>query len=239
MYEHLSYKTSDELCEQMAQECDTILLSFSCGKDSVASWLQCRKYFKHIVPYYRYLVPDLEFVDDNLKYYEDFFGQHIYRFPSPNFYRMLRDGVFQSHARWIAIQTLTAYGEMPQSSYNEFVLAELIREVGNLPEGAYCAIGNRASDSPMRRMNISKNGCINHNKKTFYPVYDWLQERLVREITQAGVKLATDYTLWNNTFDSMSYKYLSEMREHLPKDYERCLTVFPMAQLEFMRRGEE
>ena len=96
MYERLSYTTSAELCEQMARECDTAILAFSCGKDSIAAWLQMRKYFKHIVPYYCYIVPGLEFVEKSLSYYEDFFGCHIYRLPHRSLYRFLRGMVFQS-----------------------------------------------------------------------------------------------------------------------------------------------
>lgn len=235
MYENLSYTNSDELCEQMASECDTVLLSFSCGKDSVASWLQCRKYFKTIIPYYRYLVPDLDFVDDNLAYYEDFFGQHIYRMPSPNFYRLIRDGVFQSHERWSAICSME---DIPGKDYDELMCANLMREVGNLSDAVYCAVGNRAADSPMRRMSISKSGAVNHNKQTFFPVYDWLQGRLLKEMDDAGVKFATDYNIWSNTFDSLTYKYLSKMRETFPNDYAKIIKAFPMAQLEFWRRGE-
>lgn len=237
MYEKLSYTNSDELCEQMAAECDTVILSFSCGKDSVASWLQCRKYFKYIVPVYLYFVPDLDFVEDNLKYYEDFFGQHIYRMASPEYYRMAREGVFQSKERWDAICRLMEM--IPTEKFTKYVFMDHIRKIGNLPPQAYCAIGNRAADSPMRRMNISKNGCVNHNKKQFYPVYDWSDRRVVEEIKSAGCKLATDYQLWNNTFDSLSYKYLSKIREVFPEDYKKIITAYPMAVLEFMRRGEE
>ena len=237
MYDRLSYTTGDELCEQMSKECDTCLIAFSSGKDSVASWLQCRKYFKNIIPYYRALVPDLEFVNDNLKYYEDFFGQHIYSFPSPVFYRMLRNGVFQDHERWMAISAIKH--ELPDKDYNELALADLIRDVLGLSGNVYCAVGNRKTDSPMRRMALSKSGAINHNRKIFYPIYDWNQERLFKEIDGAGLKLASDYNLWSNTFDSLSYKYLGKMRETFPKDYERILEMFPMAKLEFMRRGED
>lgn len=48
MYDRLDYHSSAELCQQMAQECDTAILAFSTGKDSIAAWLQMRKYFKRI-----------------------------------------------------------------------------------------------------------------------------------------------------------------------------------------------
>ena len=237
MYDRLSYTNSDELCEQMSRECNTILLSFSGGKDSVASWLQCRKYFKNIIPFYRELVPNLKFVEEDLKYYEDFFGQHIYRFPSPNFYRMLRDGIFQDHQRWVAICSMKR--EWPQKDFTDTALADLVRMYGGLSDNVYCGVGNRMTDSPMRRMALSKSGAVNHTKKIFYPVYDWSHGRLLKELDESGVKLSVDYNLWSNTFDSLSYKYLSKMRDVFPEDYEKILKAFPMAKLEFMRRGEE
>ena len=79
----------------MAQECDTAILAFSTGKDSIAAWLQMRRYFKRIVPYYCYSVPNLGFVERSLAYYEDFFGTHIYRLPHRSLYRCLRGLVFQ------------------------------------------------------------------------------------------------------------------------------------------------
>ena len=91
MYENLRHKTSSEMCEQMAAECDTAILAFSTGKDSIAAWLQMRKYFKRIIPYYCYTVPGLTFVEESLKYYEDFFGTHICRLPHRSLARMLRN----------------------------------------------------------------------------------------------------------------------------------------------------
>ena len=37
MYERIEYTNSAELCEQMAQECDTAIIAFSTGKDSIAA----------------------------------------------------------------------------------------------------------------------------------------------------------------------------------------------------------
>ena len=236
MYEKLSYTNSDELCEQMAKECDTCIMSFSIGKDSIGSWLQVRKYFKHIVPFYNWFLPDGELWEDNLKYYEDFFGQKIYRMPSPSLYRFLRDGTFQPHERWVAICQLL--DDMPDEDYDTTQEMEILRYIGNMPEYAYCAVGNRAADNPMRMMNIRKSGAVNHNKKTFYPIYDWKQERLLNEIDAAGIKLPTDYNLWANSFDGMEYMYIAPLKEHCPKDYEKLIHAFPMAQLEFMRREQ-
>jgi tRNA(Ile)-lysidine synthase TilS/MesJ len=39
-----------------------VLLAFSCGKDSLATWLQLRDDGFEVVPYFCYLIPDLGFV---------------------------------------------------------------------------------------------------------------------------------------------------------------------------------
>ena len=236
MYDKIEYTSGDELCEKMAQECDTCLLAFSLGKDSVASWLQCRRYFKKVIPFYKYNIPNLEFVEDNLKYYEDFFGQHIYRMPHPNLYAMLNHGVFQSP---VSMHRLNEEPDMfpPQSEYNSETVPEIIRYLLGLPDTVYTAVGLRVSDSPMRRMNVKAHGAIIHNKQSFYPVYDWLKARLLKEFDDVGVKLASDYQLWNNSFDGISNKYISVIKEVYPRDYEKIKKFFPLIDLDIIRRN--
>ena len=227
--------TSDELCEQMAKECDTCLLAFSLGKDSVASWLQCRKYFKNIVPFYKYNIPNLEFVEDNLQYYEDFFGQHIFRLPHPNLYSMLSHGVFQSPVSMERILQ-DPYRFPSHTEYTAETVTDMIRYMVGLPDTVYTAVGLRVSDSPMRRMNVKAHGALIHNKKTFYPVFDWLKDRLLREFDEAGIKLSSDYQLWNNSFDGVTNKYIKEIKEHYPRDYEKIKKFFPLVDLDILRR---
>lgn len=231
MYDKLDYKCSAELCEQMAAECDTAILAFSTGKDSIAAWLQLRRYFRRIVPYYCYCVPGLEFVERSLAYYEDFFGQHIYRLPHRSFYRWLSGFVFQPPTRVTAIEAM----EMPQN-YDDETIGDLIRMCAGLPEAAYVATGVRMADSPMRRLGIKTHGAVNHNAKRFYPVYDWLKADMVRELKASGVELPVDYRFFGRTFDGLDYRFLLPIKEHFPEDYQRILEWFPLAELEIARR---
>lgn len=61
---------------------DTILLSFSGGKDSIAMWLYLREHFE-IIPYFLYWVPGLSFVEESMAYYEDFFDTEIVKCLTP------------------------------------------------------------------------------------------------------------------------------------------------------------
>lgn len=234
MYDRLSYKSGSELCEQMAQECDTAILAFSTGKDSIAAWLQMRRYFRKIVPYYCYVVPGLSFVEDSLKYYEDVFQTRIYRLPHRSLYRFMRCMVFQPPEHVTKIEALNLPGE----EYDDFMVGELVRQCGHLPPAAYVGTGIRMADSPMRRIGIMTHGAINHNQKKFYPVYDWKKEDLIREIDRACVKLPIDYHMFGRTFDGLDYRFLKPIKEHFPEDYKRILEWYPLAELEFFRRGE-
>lgn len=234
MYEKLNYSNSTELCEQMAAECDTCILAFSTGKDSIAAWLQVRKYFKTIIPYYCYTVPGLSFVEDSLKYYEEFFGTHIYRFEHRSLYRMLNALVFQPPEHYAKLKNM----ELPGDEYDDAMIGELIRQCGKLPGGAYVATGVRMADSPMRRIGLKTHGAINHNQKRFYPVYDWKKADLLAATDEAGVKLPIDYKLFGRTFDGLDYRFLKPIKENFPDDYAKIIEWFPLAELELYRRGE-
>jgi hypothetical protein len=78
----MDFATSDALCQHVRSLGQpNVVLAFSNGKDSVGTWLQLRRHFEVIVPYYRYVVPGLELVEESLRYYERFFGARIYRYP--------------------------------------------------------------------------------------------------------------------------------------------------------------
>lgn len=234
MYDRLSYQTSAEMCEQMAAECDTIVLAFSTGKDSIAAWLQARRYFRKVVPYYAYCVPGLSFVERSLDYYEEFFGTHIVRVPHKAFFDWLNCNIYQPPERKRAITEL----QLPGDEYNDLTIGDMIRLYGELPEAAYTAVGVRAADSPQRRLAISRYGAIHHSKKRFYPVYDWKKADVLAAIDEAGVKLPVDYKLFGRTFDGIDYRFLKPIKENFPEDYERIIELFPLADLELFRRGE-
>jgi hypothetical protein len=81
---------------------DTVLLSFSRGKDSLAAWLHLREHFR-IIPYHLEWIPGLSFVESSLAYYEDVFQTHIIRLPHPLFYQYLRDYAWQTPDQGITV----------------------------------------------------------------------------------------------------------------------------------------
>lgn len=225
----MTQPTGSQTIATIRAKTDTILLAFSGGKDAIAAWLECRKHFPRVIPFYMYLVPDLEFINRSLAYYEDWFGTRIVRLPHPSLYRMLHRCVFQAPENQAVIRA----AHLPEFDYSD--VYRILREEHSAPT-AYCASGVRSADSPYRMIALKRYGPINHTKMQFYPIWDWNKARLIEEITAAGVKLPVDYRLFGRSFDGIDYRFLEPISRAYPRDYARILEYFPLAGLEIMRR---
>jgi len=230
MSEQNHFATSEETCNYVASASDTALLAFSTGKDAIGAYIQMRRHFRRIVPYYMYLVPDLEFIEESLEYYEKWMGQKIIRIPHPSLYRWINSGVFQPPERGAVIKKL----DLPNPDYSD--MQQAIRDDLGLGDKCYVATGVRAADSPMRRVALTRFGSVNHGKKQFWPVWDWNKERLISEIESDGVRLPVDYLMFGRSFDGIDYRFLEPLSRHRPADYSRILEWFPLAGLEIKRR---
>ena len=204
------------------------LLAFSRGKDAIASWLALRDHFEEVVAYHLFLVPGLEFVEESLAYYERFFGCKIHNLPHPRLYEWFRAFTFQSpeHAAVIAGANL------PKFTYLDIV-EMLGAQVG--VDNPMAASGVRAADSPMRRIQFATHGAISAGRRHYYPVFDWNMDRLVDEISRAGVKLPIDYDLFGRSFDGLDLRFLLPLKKHRPADYRRVIEWFPLASVEVWR----
>jgi 3'-phosphoadenosine 5'-phosphosulfate sulfotransferase (PAPS reductase)/FAD synthetase len=208
------------------------LLSFSRGKDSIASYLAIRDHFERVVPYTMYFVPNLEFVEESLQYYEHKMGCHIIRLPSPSLYRMLRNRVYQPPDMLAVVDAMN----LPDVDHN-FVQESVVLGA-NLPADApvpYNAIGVRSKDSVQRAMIVQRNGSINHTRHTFYPIVDWSKQQVIDAIAHAGWKLPVDYRYFSASFDGLYLKYLLPIKKHFPRDYQRICDFYPLAELEVLR----
>ena len=225
----MQFESSEQLCEHISTQTGSrAILSFSTGKDSVVAWLQMRRYFKKIVPFYMYCFQDLSFLEKSLAYYEDFFQTRIIRLPHPSLYRWINGLMFQAPENCHIIE------DIGLADFDFTDLERFIREDCGL-EGVYMATGVRAVDSLNRWASIKKYGPINENRMIFLPIYDYRKERMVRELRESGVKLPYDYRLFGRSFDGVDYRFLKPLKDNLPEDYQKVLDYFPLAELEIKR----
>lgn len=133
----MQFENGNELCSHIHRVTgDTVILSFSGGKDSVGAYIQLKRHFGNVVPVYMYTVPGLKFVEDSLRYYEEqVMGRHILRFPHPSLFRLLNNLILQSpeHCRIIERADLPIY------DYD--ALFQIVREVYGISDDAYVATG--------------------------------------------------------------------------------------------------
>lgn len=204
------------------------LIAFSGGKDAWGAYIAAREHLD-LHPYHLYLIPGLEFEEEYLSYCERTLGKRIIRLPHPSLYRMLNNLVFQPPERCAIIEA----AQLPNFDYADIV-AEAIKIAG-VPQDAFTASGIRAADSPMRRMVLSKNKGISLGNRHFYPVWDWKKDRLIEALKANDIRLSCDYLMFSRSFDGIDLRFLYQIKQHHPRDYQRILEWFPLADLEIFR----
>jgi hypothetical protein len=215
---------------------NNVLLSFSRGKDSVATWLYLRENGFEILPYTLYVVPGLGYQERALKYYEDFFGQHIMRLPHPHFYYLLNNGVWMPPTDWATIKAF----DLPSSDTLSFATVDnlVANDAGWTDPMPWCAMGMRRADNLMRMTLIDQCGVMGSRaRRFFYPIWDWKIDDVCEIIDRYDAAIAVDYELfgWRGTTETMSYRRLKRVRDHYPEDWEKMLEWFPLLDSQMFR----
>lgn len=228
----MSFDKHLDIVKQAREKSDVSLISFSRGKDAIATYLLIRETFgENIVPFYLYGVPDLEFVEESLAYYEQMMGTGIYRLPQPSFYNNLNSFTFQPpEPERVAAINGWKLPKIDQTDIQNLLIKDL-----DLPEQTYTAVGVKAADSLNRRLLLNQNQGINHKEKKYFPLAWYSKKETYEIIRRAGWKLPIDYTLFNVSLDGIKAKYLIPIKEHFPRDYQKILEWFPLAELEVFR----
>jgi hypothetical protein len=221
---------SAEIRAQLRDAGEPVLLAFSRGKDSLATWLAMREDgIENIIPFHLYRIPELRFVDESIKIFEDYFQTRIYQYPHPALWRWLLSLVFQAPEN---IRTIESTG---REIYTYEDLHVEIKYDFGVAEDAWIADGCRACDSPNRRSAFKQRGPWRPNVFKVSPIWDWRISH-VRDIqARHHCPLAVDYEWFKRSFDGIDYRFTEPLSRHAPDDYQRLLDWFPLADLELFR----
>lgn len=219
---------SGELCAELAERHETVILQFSGGKDSVAAWLQCKRYFGRVVPFYMAYVPDLQFVERTLRYYEAAFATPIYRVLHPSFWDWLRRLVFVAPPQLRVIER----ARWPSPTFDT-IRADVKRDHG-LPPDTLVATGVRLKESLLRKVAIKSQGALPRDGQ-FRCIWDWSAGDVYDAVEEAGLDLAVDYRMHGRSFDAIHGWWLTAVKQWFPDDYERICNWFPLAEAEVLR----
>ena len=158
---------------------DRAIVSFSGGKDSVATSLHLMRHYQEIVPFFMYIMPGMSFVDETMDYYErHLFKRRIRQVPHPGFLRWVRSFLYADPTQ----ATVVCMFDVPQGQHPAD-RGHAARERG--PEGDGHGGDRRARrDSPVRMMSIKRHGPITMSKKHWHPIWDWSKRRRPRHHRQ-------------------------------------------------------
>lgn len=223
------FDSPEEMMRYVKEQSDTVILSFSRGKDSIAAWIKLKEYGLKVIPVHMYTVPGISFVDESLRYYEKAFKTKIYDMPHPAFYRQLRNFIFQ------APQNLRIIEEWNPQSFEYDDLFALVKYAAGVPQETFTAVGVTQNDSLTRRATISKYGPLNESRRQFYPIYDWSKRNIVDAITEAKVQLPIDYRMFGRSWDGLDYRFIVKIKKYFPDDYAKIVEVFPLVEIEILR----
>lgn len=200
---------------------EKVILMFSRGKDAVATALYLKENGIDFIPVFLYLIPELSFVEQSIEYYERVFGKKIIKLPHPSFYKWINTLLYQPSYRVKSIDKI----DLPYFDYVDIYTA--IKEDYNLPMSTYVALGVKSSDGQIRRLTITKNGFVNENKKTIYPIHFMKDADVIDIIKRHNLKLAADYRWMDSSFDGLKYKWLKPIADNLPNDFKIIQNYFP------------
>ena len=88
------FTDTSRLLARYAEQHESILVSFSGGKDSLVCLDLCTRAFKRVVCYFMYFVKDLECCEQQLQYARDRWGVEILQYPHWILFRCLKNGVY-------------------------------------------------------------------------------------------------------------------------------------------------
>lgn len=221
--------TSAKVRAKLKAEGRPVLLAFSCGKDSIATWCALEDEGIEVIPCYMYYVPGLGFVEKELSYFEKHFGTRIHRYPHPSIYRWIDNAVFQAPERLRYIEK----ADLPMPDFDQ--TWDLIREDLKLPADTWCADGVRAADSIQRRGAFVKYGYWKTRKKKVSPIGDWLKAEVLGCISAHGIDLPVDYEWFGRSFDGLDRRFTAVLKNKAPDDFALLKSWFPLLEVDHVR----
>lgn len=192
---------------------DSVIVSFSGGKDSIVTLDLCMRHFGDVSAFFMYIVPGLEFQEVTLRKYERLYGIEIDRIPHPDMATFMKYGTYRS----------------PDDSVPLLKFNDCYDYVRVKTGKSWIAGGERINDSLNRRAMLKSGGSIDLERFRFYPILHWSKNEVVEYIKRRRLYLPRDTRVLGCSFCDLSGETLFNVKKYFPRDYDRILEYYPLA----------
>jgi len=191
---------------------DTVIVSYSGGKDSAVVLDLCHRYFKVVHCFFMYQVQGLSFQEAILKWAENRYGLEIYRLPHWELSHFYRSGSFCK----------------PDAGVRKVSISDVYAHVRQVFGAHWIAAGERVKDSVVRGAMIKKSGSIDHQRGRFYPVAYWDKAQVLKYIEVQKIKVSPEANVLGHSFRSLAPEDMAALKRHYPVDFSKVATAFPL-----------
>lgn len=203
-----------------------VLLQFSCGKDSIAAWLELRKAGFTVVPVFKEIIKDLGFITRCLAEYEKFFDTEILVIPHRKQFLSL----------WLNYgnTALASRAEVDAATLHFASNAQMDRDRRNIVEYLLfenncdvCVIGTKASDNLSRRVNFQVGGPYNANENTFALTWKLKRNAPIEIMLEEKCPIPGFYLWLGRSPELLFDAEFAFIQRYYPDDYARIRAVLP------------
>jgi phosphoadenosine phosphosulfate reductase len=209
-----------KILEERAAHSDSVIVSFSGGKDSLCVMDLCVRTFKRVQPFFMYLIPDLTCVEIELAKAEDRWGIPILRYPHWIAFRILRYNVY----RYLFSAGETA--DIQEAKLND-IYALVMADTG-IRQIAY---GGKRSDSLWRKRMMATGAA----DFSFAPLAGWNKFDVLSYLRMRNIPVPSG-SATNACGIDLSTPSLLWMHDTHPHDFRKLLDYFPLAESVVYRR---
>lgn len=209
------YAHSVKVLTDLRKESDSIIVSYSGGKDPLVMLDMCSKIFPKVYAFFMYMVKDISFQKRMLDYAVKAYGVEIKQYPSPGLIKCLKYNMYC----------------LPNRRYKNLKLLKL-SDIYNMARedfgDHYIATGWKMNDSLERRIVLNQlpDKATDHKFKKIFPLAYWRKRDIASYMRLHSLPIPENLGI--ESFDiELTYKVLSPIKERYPHDYEKIKAVFP------------
>jgi phosphoadenosine phosphosulfate reductase len=203
---------TQKILEATRAKSESILVSYSGGKDSLVVMDLCLRTFKHVEGFFMALLPGIRCQEAEIERAAERLKIKIHIYPHWVMRKMIREGIYTTES--------FVYDDLPEWKLHD-IYALVIQETG-IP---IFATGAKKADSAWRRRFMTtarKDMVIN-------PIAAWLKYDVLAYLKAHGIPLPPSSGKASTGVD-LSIPSLLWLHENYPADFERLSRIFPFAE---------